>query len=104
MEVASVLYRVAQEAVRNAVRHARASDVTVRVAVSPGEAVLTVRDDGAGFDVAQAEAARRGMGLFVMRERLALIHGTLDIASAPGRGTTVLAHARWVDDGEGDGA
>ena len=100
MAVASVLYRVAQEAVRNAVRHARPRDVTVRIAVSAGDAVLTVRDDGRGFDVAAAEASRQGMGLFVMRERLALIDGSLDISSAPGHGTTVLAHARWTGDGE----
>jgi signal transduction histidine kinase len=104
MTVASVLYRVAQEAVRNAVRHGRPRDVTVRIAVSPGEAVLTVRDDGVGFDVPAAEAARSGMGLFVMRERLALIAGTLDIASVPGRGTTVLAHATWSADGAEEGA
>jgi signal transduction histidine kinase len=103
MAVASVLYRVAQEAVRNAVRHARPTDVTVRIAVSPGEATLTVRDDGAGFDVAAAEAARRGMGLFVMRERLALIAGTLETTSAPGRGTTVRAHATWAPDGAEEG-
>jgi signal transduction histidine kinase len=103
MAVASVLYRVAQEAVRNAVRHAGARDVTVRISVTAGEAVLTVRDDGAGFDVAAAEAARQGMGLFVMRERLALIAGTLEITSQPGRGTVVLAHATWAAHGAEEG-
>jgi signal transduction histidine kinase len=81
------------------VRHARARDVTVRISVTAGEAELTVRDDGSGFDIAAAEAARRGMGLFVMRERLALIAGTLEISSAPGRGTVVAAHATWAPNG-----
>ena len=99
MAVASVLYRVAQEAVRNAVRHSAAGDITVRIAVTVGEAQLTITDDGRGFDVMAAEEARRGMGLFAMRERLALIAGTLDIASTPGRGTTVRAVAKWAPDG-----
>lgn len=103
MAVASVLYRVAQEALRNAVRHARARDVTVRIGVTSHEAVLAVHDDGIGFDIAAAEAARRGMGLFVMRERLALIAGTLEITSSPGRGTMVLAQARWAADGAEEG-
>jgi signal transduction histidine kinase len=96
--VASVLYRVAQEAVRNAVRHAQPRDVTVRVAVGPGDASLTVTDDGSGFDLGAAEAARRGMGLFVMRERMALIAGTLEIESTLGKGTSVRAHATWAPD------
>ena len=99
MAVASVLYRVAQEAVRNAVRHANARDITVRITVTAAEAVLTVTDDGRGFDVTAAEEARGGMGLFAMRERLALIAGTLDIVSTPGRGTVVHAVAKWEPDG-----
>jgi signal transduction histidine kinase len=98
LTVASVLYRVAQEAVRNAVWLAHARDVTLRVGVSGEEATLTVTDDGSGFDIRAAEAARRGMGLFVMRERLALIAGTLEIDSAPGRGTLLRAHATWSPD------
>jgi signal transduction histidine kinase len=103
MAVASVLYRVAQEAVRNATRHAGARDVCVKIRVVRGDALLVVTDDGAGFDVAAAESARRGMGLFVMRERMALIAGTLEITSAPSRGTTVRAHATWMADGAEEG-
>ena len=76
----------------------------MRISVTAGEAELTVRDDGIGFDVAAAEAARRGMGLFVMRERLALIAGMLEISSMPGRGTVVLAHATWAANGVEVGA
>lgn len=91
--VASVLYRVAQEAIGNALRHGRPTRVTVRLEVDARTARLTVRDDGTGFSVAAAESARAGMGLFVMRERLVLVDGELGIESAPGRGTTVQAVA-----------
>jgi signal transduction histidine kinase len=88
---ASVLYRVAQGAVNNAVRHAGAREIRFTVGADQERAVLEVADDGAGFDVAAAEAGRRGMGLFIMRERLGLVDGSLTIASAPGAGTRVRA-------------
>ncbi len=91
--VASVLYRVAQEAVRNAVRHGRPRDLRVTVAADGREARLEVEDDGVGFDVAKAEGERTGMGIFLMRERLALIDGRLDVDSRPGAGTRVRATA-----------
>ena len=90
--VESVLYRVAQEAVRNAVRHGRPRDLHITLAADAREAHLEVTDDGRGFDVAAADAARTGMGIFLMRERLALIDGQLDITSRPGR-TVVHASA-----------
>jgi signal transduction histidine kinase len=88
---ASVLYRVAQEALRNAVRHARARRVELWLRHAPGIATLEVVDDGAGFDVRGAEERRPGMGLFSMRERVGLVNGTLEVTSAPGRGTRVVA-------------
>ena len=91
--VESVLYRVAQEAVRNAVRHGRPRDLRVTVSADAREARLEVEDDGVGFDVAAAEGERKGMGIFLMRERLALIDGRLDLASRPGEGTRVRATA-----------
>lgn len=90
--VASVLYRVAQEAVRNAVRHGRPRDLRIALQADAREARLEVEDDGAGFDVGRAEATRAGMGLFLMRERLALIGGTVEFLSRPGR-TVVRASA-----------
>jgi signal transduction histidine kinase len=89
--VRSVLYRVAQEAVQNAVRHAVARNVTVRLTVGDEEATLIVGDDGRGFDPADAERRRPGMGLFTMRERVVLVDGRLEVLSAPGAGTTVRA-------------
>jgi signal transduction histidine kinase len=88
---ASVLYRVAQESLRNAVRHAQARRVELWLRRAPGTATLEVVDDGRGFDVRRAEERRPGMGLFSMRERVGLVNGTLALVSAPGRGTRVVA-------------
>jgi signal transduction histidine kinase len=93
-DVASALYRVAQEAVRNAVRHAGARTIRLAVTGDASAATLTIVDDGAGFDVGAAEARRTGMGLFTMRERVGLVEGTLEITSEPDGGGTRL-HA-WV--------
>jgi len=90
----AVLYRVAQEALANAVRHGRPRAVTLRLRVEGERAELTVIDDGAGFDVARAQRERSGMGLFMMQERLVLVDGELSIRSRPGEGTTLTAVAR----------
>ncbi len=88
---ASVLYRVTQEALRNAIRHAGARAIAIHVAADARAVSLTIADDGRGFDVAAAEAARTGLGLFVMQERLALVDGALTIDSAPSAGTRITA-------------
>jgi signal transduction histidine kinase len=92
---AAVLYRVAQAAVHNVVRHARARHVELRLTVisreRDGRAVLEVVDDGTGFDVADAERRRPGMGLFTMRERVALAGGQFHIESSTGKGTRITA-------------
>jgi signal transduction histidine kinase len=87
----ATLYRVAQESLLNATKHAAPRRVRIALGVEGGSARLTVEDDGTGFDVAEAESRRPGMGLFAMRERIALVHGRLEIDSAPGRGTRVTA-------------
>jgi two-component system sensor histidine kinase UhpB len=89
-EVTLALYRVAQEALANVVRHAGATRAEVRLAVDGAEARLRVADDGAGFD---PEVARHkgGLGLQSMAERVRLLAGRLEVTSAPGGGTTVLA-------------
>jgi signal transduction histidine kinase len=89
--VAGVLYRVAQEAVRNAVRHAAPNHVRITLLQTSSTVTLEVSDDGRGFDLESAEQERRGMGLLSMRERTALIDGDVDIKTAPGDGTTVVA-------------
>jgi signal transduction histidine kinase len=89
--LASVLYRVAQEALRNVVRHAGATHTNVVLRSGAEQATLEVDDDGRGFDVRRAEERRPGMGLFSMRERVALVNGRLEVTSVPGRGSRVLA-------------
>jgi two-component system sensor histidine kinase UhpB len=88
------LFRVAQEALTNIVRHAQARTVEVNLRWPSGALELEVRDDGRGFDVAAARRrATQGasQGLLSMQERVALVEGTLEIDSAPGTGTTVRA-------------
>ena len=87
--LASVLYRVAQEAMTNAVRHASPTNVEVRLTNSASEVTLEVSDDGRGFDVEEAERRRPGMGLFTMSERVSLVNGAFAIDSRPGRGTKI---------------
>lgn len=89
--VSSVLYRVAQEALKNTLRHADASAVLIHASVRDGITRLEISDDGVGFRPVEAERRRPGMGLFTMRERMALVNGTLEVDSAPGRGTRIVA-------------
>jgi two-component system sensor histidine kinase UhpB len=87
-----VLYRIVQEALTNVARHAGATCVTVRLRRTPREVLATVADDGCGFAVGEVMRSReRGLGLFGMQERLALVQGQLTIDSAPGRGTCIQA-------------
>jgi signal transduction histidine kinase len=85
-----VLLRVAQEALANVSKHARARQVEVVLACTADEVLLTVVDDGVGFD-ATVVAHARGLGLESMRDRLRELAGTLRVVSAPGLGTTVEA-------------
>ena len=82
------LLRVAQEAVSNAIRHAGASRIVVRLEESDGEVRLTVSDDGRGFDP-EALSAGQSFGITGMRERAARAGGRIEISGAPGRGTIV---------------
>jgi signal transduction histidine kinase len=91
--VASVLYRVAQEAIRNAVRHADAKEIALTLVADDRLAQLDVHDDGKGFEVAAAESHAHGMGLFLMRERLALVDGRLEIDGNANPGTRLRATA-----------
>jgi PAS domain S-box-containing protein len=90
------LYRVAQEALSNVIHHAGARAASVILNAMDGGLLLAVRDDGVGFDPENSKQ-RRSLGLASMHERLRLVNGTLDIDSAPGRGTAIVA---WVP-GEG---
>jgi signal transduction histidine kinase len=88
------LWRVAEEAMSNALRHAEASAVTVTVTAEAdgrGGTLLSVADDGVGFDPDARSIASRRLGLVSMRERIEAVGGTFEIVSAPGQGTTVRA-------------
>ncbi len=88
--VEAQVIRIVQEALTNVRKHAQARTVTVRFAREGAGAVVTIRDDGQGFDLAQVEtAAGMRFGLLTMRERAESIGGTLVVDTGPGRGTTV---------------
>jgi signal transduction histidine kinase len=91
-EVALCIYRIAQEALRNIGRHAKANTVQVSLALKESGLRLVVRDDGSGFNPS-LQTRRPSLGHASMRERIRLLGGKLDIQSTPGRGTTVTA---WV--------
>ncbi|OQY68019.1 MAG: hypothetical protein B6D46_04915 [Polyangiaceae bacterium UTPRO1] len=92
-QVETAAFRIAQEAVRNAIVHAAPTRIEVRLALEIGSLVVTVRDDGRGFDADKEAATPRatGVGMLGMRERAELIGGTLEITSALGKGTIVSA-------------
>jgi signal transduction histidine kinase len=90
-DVEGVLYRIAQEAVRNATTHASARRIRVSVRHTAADATLSVHDDGVGFDLAEVDARRGGIGLTSMRERVDLLDGRLDVNTAKGSGTTISA-------------
>lgn len=87
--VEALAYRVAQEAVRNIVRHAGASTVEVSVRVAHSVLVLRVCDDGAGFDPGQATRQHGSVGLELLTSLAATQEGRLDVDAAPGAGTAV---------------
>ena len=91
-ETAIGFFRVTQEALRNVARHARASAVDVTLRRLEDGLQLAIRDDGVGFNPA-LKRQRISLGLASMRERVHLLDGELDIESAPGQGTAIVA---WV--------
>jgi two-component system sensor histidine kinase UhpB len=91
LEAELAVYRIVQEALSNVVRHSGATRAAVRVAREPDRLVVTVEDDGHGFNVPEVRAAGRGLGLFGMGERAAYLGGRVDVQSTPGTGTRVRA-------------
>ena len=90
----TVLYRVAQEALTNVARHAKASHVDVSIQKLPGGVCMKIKDDGKSFDVERVlrTTGKGRLGLLGMRERLMIVGGCFDVESAPGEGTTIVAH------------
>lgn len=91
LETIALVYRCAQEAVRNSVRHAAASRIWLMVKPVDDLLVLEISDDGRGFDPRAADALRAGghVGLRVLADLVAEAGGTVELASAPGRGTNI---------------
>jgi len=89
-ELQTLLFRIAQEALNNVVKHAGARSVLVHLVERSGRMQLQIVDDGCGFDPAQAQAAG-GTGLGGIRERLQLFNGQFELRSAPGHGTRLRA-------------
>ena len=90
-DVETALYRLVQEALTNAVKHARAERVSITIADTEddeGNILIEVTDDGEGFD---ADGVTGGFGLVGMRERVSLVRGELEVTSRPGDGTTIRA-------------
>jgi signal transduction histidine kinase len=83
----TTVYRLVQEALTNAIKHAEASRVAIEISEVDDHVVVTVADDGVGFD---PDADAEGFGLLGMRERVTLVEGTMGIESAPDRGTTII--------------
>jgi len=93
MPITTTAFRVVQEALTNVLKHASARQASLLVERRARELAITVEDDGRGFDV-EAMLARASdedrLGLLGMRERVALVSGTVTIDSIPGHGTTVI--------------
>ncbi|MEL6669513.1 MAG: sensor histidine kinase [Bacteroidota bacterium] len=85
-----MVLRLVQELTHNVVKHADAESVFVQLVPTDGRLLLTVEDDGRGFDLQRAEQNRGGLGLNSVRQRVAFLQGDLEIDTAPGRGTTVV--------------
>ncbi len=87
-DIEQCIYRIAQEAVTNVVKHANAKNLTVNLAFIEGKTTLTVNDDGIGFDTEKSNGTSQ-FGLAGMQERAELLGGELNVISNPGYGTTI---------------
>jgi two-component system sensor histidine kinase UhpB len=88
-EVETALFRIAQEALTNAIRHARATSLQVRLRRSPGAVTLEVRDNGVGLAAVPSPEAGEHLGMFGMRERAHLLGGQFHATPVSPRGTLV---------------
>ncbi|MBN1317225.1 MAG: ATP-binding protein, partial [Anaerolineales bacterium] len=98
-EVEQVLYRIALEALNNALKHANATSVTIQILFDREWVELSVTDNGRGFDPA-AEAKTGGMGLVAMQERVSGLGGDLIIRSSVGEGTCIQARIKLEQSGQ----
>ena len=101
-EIETSLYRIAQEALNNIFKHARAARADVLLERRDRQVVMIIEDDGVGFDPTATlrQSDDRGLGVIGMHERAALAGGTLDIESEVGKGTTIFVRVPLTDGGE----
>jgi PAS domain S-box-containing protein len=90
-EAGVALFRISQEALNNVAKHSNARQVWLRLEADAGAMILTIRDDGAGFDLAEARSRSSRYGMTTMKERVLAAGGHLEVDSAPGKGTTLRA-------------
>jgi signal transduction histidine kinase len=93
-DVEKGLFRIAQEALGNALRHSGARHVELSIVERESRVTVSVTDDGEGFDPAEAATRSRRLGLTSMRERAEALGGVLAIQSAPGTGTTITVEVK----------
>lgn len=89
-EIASCLYRIAQESLLNVTKHAQASRVELELTCDGQEVTLSIHDSGVGFDLERIRTHYLGLGLVNMRERVRSVHGRLEIQAHPGQGTRII--------------
>lgn len=100
-DVSIAIYRIVQEAINNIVKHANATQAEVRLVYSYPKIIIRIEDDGRGFDVQQTTEAGNCegcMGIWSMRERVALLGGELSMTSRPGEGTRIVAEIVYEGD------
>jgi len=88
-EIQTTCFRIAQEAITNAVRHANATQIDIDLGCENGKLRMQVRDDGRGFDAESPQPQTAGLGLIGIKERAALVGGRAKIISSPKKGTTI---------------
>jgi len=89
-EVELALFRITQEGLMNVVKHAQANKIFLNLTRKDDAVILSIEDDGIGFDYDQALEKHESLGILIMRERAAMLGGEMRVESHPGRGTHVM--------------
>ncbi len=90
LPIATALYRISQEALRNTAKHSRGACAEIEVSTTSREIRLIIRDTGPGFDPQEVRATGGGLGLMSMQERARLVGGSLEVRSSPDAGTELI--------------
>jgi len=100
LTIEEALFRVAQEALANVARHSKATLVQMVLTTTDDTVTLSVSDNGQGFDMSRQ--GHLGVGLLSMQERMEALGGEVQVESAPGKGTRIVAHCKRLGVGAGD--